>query len=47
MDTVHTTITESVRRLEFFNRAGRGRKWNDEDKARVLAEIVTSGDSAG
>src|ERR1700753_3425221 len=45
MDTVHTAITEPVRRLEVFTGAGRRRKWSDEDKARIVAEIVTSGDS--
>lgn len=45
MDTVHTAITESVRRLEVFTGAGRRRKWSHEDKARIVAEIVASGDS--
>jgi transposase len=45
MDTVHTAITEPVRRLEVFTGAGRRRKWSDEDKARIVAEIVSSGDS--
>jgi transposase len=45
MDTVHTAITESVRRLEVFTGAGRRRKWSDEDKARIVAEIAASGDS--
>jgi transposase len=45
MDTVHTAITEPVRRLEVFTGAGRPRKWSDEDKARIFAEIVASGDS--
>ena len=45
MDTVHTAITEPVRRLEVFTGAGRRRKWSDEDKARIVAEIVASGDS--
>lgn len=44
MDTVHTAITEPVRRLEVFTGAGRRRKWSDEDKARIVAEIVASGD---
>ncbi|WP_338821967.1 IS66-like element accessory protein TnpA [Bradyrhizobium septentrionale] len=34
-----------MRRLEVFTRAGRRRKWSDEDKARIVAEIVASGDS--
>jgi len=45
MDTVHTAITEPVRRLEVFTGAGRRRKWSDEDKARVVAEIVATGQS--
>jgi transposase len=45
MDTVHSAITEPVRRLEVFTGAGRRRKWSDEDKARIVAEIVASSDS--
>jgi len=45
MDTVHSAITEPVRRLEVYTGAGRRRKWSDEDKARIVAEIVASGDS--
>ena len=45
MDTVHSAITEPVRRLEVFTGAGRRRKWSDEDKARIVAEIVASGAS--
>jgi transposase len=45
MDTEHSAITEPVRRLEVFTGAGRRRKWSDEDKARIVAEIVASGDS--
>jgi transposase len=45
MDTVHTAITAPVRRLEVFTGAGRRRRWSDEDKARIVAEIVASGDS--
>ena len=45
MDTVHSAITEPVRRLEVFTGAGRRRKWSDEDKARIVAEIAASGDS--
>lgn len=45
MDTVDSAITKSVRRLEVFTGAGRRRTWSDEDKARVVAEIETSGDS--
>ena len=45
MDTEHSAITEPVRRLEVFTGAGRRRTWRDQDKARIVAEIVTSGDS--
>jgi transposase len=45
MDTEHIAISEPVRRLEVFTGAGRRRTWRDEDKARIAAEIATSGDS--
>ena len=45
MDAVHSAITEPVRRLEVFTGAGRRRKWSDEDKARIVAEIFASGDT--
>jgi transposase len=45
MDTEHSAIIEPVRRLEVFTGAGRRRTWRDEDKARIVAEIATSGDS--
>ena len=45
MDTVDNAITKPARRLEVFTGAGRRRTWSDEDKARVVAEIETSGDS--
>jgi transposase len=45
MDTVHSAITEPVRRLEVFTGAGRRRKWSNEDKARIVAETVASGES--
>ena len=45
MDTVHSAITEPVRRFEVFTGAGRRRKWSDEDKARIVAESVASGES--
>jgi transposase len=45
MDTEHSAITEPVRRLEVFTGAGRRRTWRDQDKARIVAEIATSGDS--
>lgn len=45
MDTEHIAITEPVRRLEVFTGVGRRRTWRDEDKAEIVAEIATSGDS--
>jgi transposase len=45
MDIVDNAITKPARRLEVFTGAGRRRTWSDEDKARVVAEIETSGDS--
>jgi transposase len=45
MDTEHSAITETVRRIEVFTGAGRRRSWSVEDKARIVAESVTSGDS--
>ena len=44
MDTVDNAITKPVHRLEVFTGAGRRRSFSDEDKARIVAEIVTSGD---
>jgi transposase len=35
----------TLRRLEVFTGAGRRRRWSDKDKARIVAEIVASGDS--
>jgi hypothetical protein len=35
----------TLRRLEVFTGAGRRRRWSDEDKARIVAEIVASGGS--
>jgi transposase len=45
MDTVDDAITKPVHRLEVFTGAGRRRTWSDEDKARIVAEIVASGES--
>ena len=45
MGTEHNAITEPVRRLEVFTGAGRRRSWSTEDKVRIVAEIVASGDS--
>src|SRR5450756_363841 len=44
-DTVDNAITKPVHRLEVFTGAGRRRTWSDEDKARIVAEIVASGES--
>ena len=45
MDTVDNAITKPVHRLEVFTGAGRRRTWSDEDKGRLVAEIVASGES--
>ena len=45
MDTLGNAITKPVHRLEVFTGAGRRRTWSDEDKARIVAEIVASGES--
>ena len=45
MVTVDNAIIKPVHRLEVFTGAGRRRTWSAEDKARIVAEIVASGDS--
>ena len=45
MDTEHSAITEPVRRSEVFTGTGRRRTWSAEDKARIVAESVTSEES--
>jgi transposase len=45
MDTVDNSITKPARRLEVFTGAGRRRSFSDVDKARIVGEIVASGDS--
>jgi transposase len=45
MDTEHSASTEPVRRIEVFTGTGRRRSWSNEDKARIVAESVTSGES--
>jgi transposase len=45
MDTVNNAIAKPVHRLEVFTGAGHRRTWSDEDKARIVAEIVASGES--
>jgi transposase len=42
MDTEHSAIREPVRQFEMFTGAGRRRTWSDEDKARIVAESLTS-----
>lgn len=37
--------TEPVRRFEVFTGAGRRRSWSDEDKAGILAESYSGGES--
>lgn len=36
MDTAHSAITEPARRLEGFTKAGRPRKWSNEEGAGWL-----------
>src|SRR6202048_1425515 len=45
MDTVDNAITKPFHRLEVSTGAARRRTWSDEDKARIVAEIVASGES--
>lgn len=45
MDTEHSAITTPARRIEVFAGAGRRRAWSVETKARIVAEIATSGES--
>ena len=45
MGTERGGIPKPVRRLEVFTGAGRRRTWRDEDKARIVAEIATGGNS--
>ncbi len=45
MDTEHSAITEPVRRIEVFTGTGRRRNWSAEDKSRIVAESLTSGES--
>jgi len=42
-DTEQSAITEPVRWIEVFTGVGRRRIWSAEDKARIVAESVTSG----
>ncbi|WP_456768544.1 transposase [Bradyrhizobium sp. USDA 3650] len=45
MDKANTAIRKPVRWLEVFTGAGCRRKWRDEGKALIVAEIVASGAS--
>lgn len=45
MITVDDAITKPVHRFEVFTGAGRRRAWSDDDKARIVDEIVASGES--
>lgn len=45
MMSVDDAITKPVHRLEVFTGAGRRRTWSDDDKARIVDEIVASGES--
>ena len=44
MVTEHSADTK-VRRIEVFTGAGRRRAWSAEEKARIVAETVTGGES--
>jgi transposase len=45
MVTEHSADIEEARRIEVFTGAGRRRAWSAEEKARIVAETVTSGES--
>lgn len=45
MDSLPSAIAQPVRRLEVFTEAGGRRKWSNEDKALIVAEIAASGDA--
>lgn len=45
MMSVEDAITKPVHRLEVFTGSGRRRTWSDDDKARIVAEILPSGES--
>jgi transposase len=45
MVTEHSADTKEVRRIEVFTGAGRRRTWSAAEKARIVAETVTSGES--
>jgi transposase len=45
MVTEHSADTKEVRRIEVFTGAGRRWVWSAEEKAQIVAEAVTSGES--
>ena len=45
MMTEHNADTKAIRRIEVITGTGRRRMWSAEDKARIVAETVTSGES--
>jgi len=45
MMTEHSADTKAIRRIEVITGTGRRRMWSAEDKARIIAETVTSGES--
>jgi transposase len=45
MVTEHSADTKDALRIEVFTGAGRRRAWSAEEKARIVAETVTSGES--
>jgi transposase len=45
MDTEHSAITEPVRRIEVFTGTGRRRTWTAEDKAQIVAETLSAGET--
>jgi transposase len=45
MVTDDDAITRPARRVEVFTGAGRRRAWLHEEKARIVAEIASSGDT--
>jgi transposase len=45
MVTEHSADTKDARRIEVFTGAGRRRAWSAEEKARIVAETVTGGES--
>lgn len=44
-DIEHLQVPEPVRRVEVFTGAGRRRRWTAAEKARIVAETYTSGET--